>query len=86
MKHVRGIWTDQKGNFTLVWTSILMMFFMGICAVVIDGGTCVLKKHLILNAGDAAALAGSSAVEGKLIFDDFGNPAGPAVEGQSSCA
>lgn|GEM_PF-3322794 len=76
MDKLKKIWADQRGNFSLIWASILITFFLGICAVVIDGGTAVLKKHIILNVGDAAALAGSSAVEGKLVFDDFGNPVG----------
>lgn len=69
-------WRDEKGGFILIFTTILMSFFLGMCAVVIDGGTSIFNKHIVVNAGDAAALAGTSAVEGKLVFDEFNNPIG----------
>jgi len=48
---------DQKGNI-MVMTAIALSAIIGMSALVIDVGSVMIEKHRLLNAVDAAALAG----------------------------
>lgn len=67
---------DQRGAMIIAWTTIFMLVMCAFAALALDGTMVIYRKHVIYANADAAALAGASATEAKLVLDAGMNPVG----------